>query len=268
MENYDLPPEVAEKLGPYYVYALIDPSNDEIFYVGKGTGQRLMDHIDEDKEVESQKRKRIKKIHSQGKVVKHDIIQHKLEEEEALKIEAALIDCISGLTNKVRGRSEENSGRTSLQELKYKYGATPLSSDIPAAVLIRLGPVRRIEKDSILDSKVPNNRKRKIVGYHPDMSDDEIVMSTQAWWRISKDRIKRQDIQYAVAVYQGVTRAIMKIGDWEEREFEESNSIRRGFSAEIIKEGTIYEAYVGELGKRVETFRKGSQTPIYYWPRD
>ena len=51
----------------------------------------------------------------------NDIIQHKLEEEEALKIEAALIDCISGLTNKVRGRSEENSGRTSLQELKYKY---------------------------------------------------------------------------------------------------------------------------------------------------
>ena len=267
MENYDLPPEVAEKLGPSYVYALIDPSNDEIFYVGKGTGQRLMDHIDENKEVESQKRKRITKIHSQGKVVKHDIIQHKLEEEEALKIEAALIDCISGLTNKVRGQSEENSGRTSLQELKYKYGATSLSSDIPRAVLIRLGPAKPIKKGSVLDLEVPNNRKRERVGYHPDMSDEEIVMSTQAWWRISKDRIKRENIQYAVAVYQGVTRAIMKIGDWEKRRFPGSKLVRRGFSAEIIKEGTIYEAYVGELGKRVETFRKGSQTPIYYWPR-
>ena len=39
-----LPPEVAERLGPYYVYALIDPRDDSIFYVGKGTGLRLLSH--------------------------------------------------------------------------------------------------------------------------------------------------------------------------------------------------------------------------------
>ena len=39
-----LPPEVAERLGLYYVYALIDPRDDSIFYVGKGMGLRLLSH--------------------------------------------------------------------------------------------------------------------------------------------------------------------------------------------------------------------------------
>ena len=34
------PPEVANKL-EYYVYRLIDPRNGEIFYVGKGRGDRI-----------------------------------------------------------------------------------------------------------------------------------------------------------------------------------------------------------------------------------
>ena len=39
-----LPPEVAERMGPFYVYALVDPRDDAVFYVGKGTGQRLLSH--------------------------------------------------------------------------------------------------------------------------------------------------------------------------------------------------------------------------------
>jgi hypothetical protein len=36
--------EVAERLGPFYVYVLVDPRSAEIFYVGKGTGERLLHH--------------------------------------------------------------------------------------------------------------------------------------------------------------------------------------------------------------------------------
>ena len=42
-----LPAEVAERIGPYYGYVLVDPRNDSIFYVGKGTGGRLLAHGDE-----------------------------------------------------------------------------------------------------------------------------------------------------------------------------------------------------------------------------
>lgn len=35
-------PLVAEAIGPFYVYLLIDPATDEIFYVGKGQENALL----------------------------------------------------------------------------------------------------------------------------------------------------------------------------------------------------------------------------------
>ncbi len=40
----EFPKSVIERLG-CYVYLLIDPETDEIFYVGKGTGNRIFQHI-------------------------------------------------------------------------------------------------------------------------------------------------------------------------------------------------------------------------------
>src|SRR5258708_30991316 len=37
-------PLIAEDIGHYYVYLLIDPASHEVFYVGKGTGMRFLQH--------------------------------------------------------------------------------------------------------------------------------------------------------------------------------------------------------------------------------
>jgi hypothetical protein len=37
-------PAITEKIG-YYVYVLIDPEVKRVFYVGKGTGNRIFAHL-------------------------------------------------------------------------------------------------------------------------------------------------------------------------------------------------------------------------------
>jgi len=37
-------PEVEKEIG-YYVYRLIDPRNGNVFYVGKGKGNQVFNHI-------------------------------------------------------------------------------------------------------------------------------------------------------------------------------------------------------------------------------
>lgn len=81
------PKPVIEKLG-YYVYLLIDPKTNKVFYVGKGTGNRLFAHINAaiSSPVESDKLAKIRSIQSKGLEVKHSIIRHGLTEKEAFEV--------------------------------------------------------------------------------------------------------------------------------------------------------------------------------------
>jgi len=78
----------------YYVYALLDPRNEEVFYIGKGMGSRVAAHVKEAADVEnnSPKHKRIRQVETAGGKVRQIILAKDVENEgEAFAIEALLI---------------------------------------------------------------------------------------------------------------------------------------------------------------------------------
>lgn len=117
---------VVEKLG-YYVYLLIEPETNQIFYIGKGIGNRIFAHIADaiTDETPGDKLDKIKEIYAKGLKVKHIVHRHGLTEKEAFEIEAALIDFVglSGLTNQVQGYNSDGRGRMSVAEVIAKYKA-------------------------------------------------------------------------------------------------------------------------------------------------
>ncbi len=97
-------------------------------------------------------------------------------------------------------------------------------------------------------------------GYRDSMSLIELVDSMRAWWRINPARVEWEGIEHAVAVHQGITRAVVEIGDWMP-----GPNGRWGFTATPITDGPVYDKWVGPSGRRIH-FQKGNQSPVLYWP--
>jgi hypothetical protein len=90
-------------MNEFYVYALIDPRNEQIFYIGKGKGDRYLEHIKEIQELEkdhSERKKglnlnkieRIKEIVNSANELKYKFIAEKLSEEAAYVLEEVLVE--------------------------------------------------------------------------------------------------------------------------------------------------------------------------------
>lgn len=104
----------------YYVYALIDPRSEKIFYVGKAnSNSRAFDHLKMPVS-ETPTQKRIAQIRAAGSEPKIDIIRYGLAtDSECHNVEAALIDAIGleNLTNCIRGHGVE-FGRQSADDVE------------------------------------------------------------------------------------------------------------------------------------------------------
>src|SRR5260370_37402274 len=125
-------PLIAEHIGPYYVYLLIDPASHEVFYVGKGTGMRFLQHGVEalmtpgatTPEETGEKIARIHQIRKSGGEPEIEFARVRIPtESEAFVVESTLIDALSRhaspLTNVVRGRDGAR-GLVTLSELQQK----------------------------------------------------------------------------------------------------------------------------------------------------
>lgn len=90
----------------YYVYQLIDPRSNSVFYVGKGTGNRAYTHNEfKDGNNNYYKDSIIKELHSQDKEPIVDIVKYFTDEQEAYDYEDSLIESIGidNLTNITKG---------------------------------------------------------------------------------------------------------------------------------------------------------------------
>jgi hypothetical protein len=181
---------VIEKL-EFYVYFLQDPRDDKIFYVGKGIGNRVFDHMEcaIDTNDETEKIDKIRDIVNSGNKVKHFILRHGLSEVVSFEVESAVIDFVGvkNLLNLKSGRNARDFGIKTADEISAMYEAQELNTNKPI-LLININKC-----------------------YRRDMSDNELYDATRESWVLGA---KREKVVYAVATYRGLTREVYKINEW------------------------------------------------------
>lgn len=193
-------------LNGFYVYALVDPRNDKVFYIGKGTGNsgkgtgnRVFSHEAESGKTpmsEKEKLQKICEIEKDGFSVKRIIVNWGLSEQEAFIAEATLINLLNRmpdihLTNAVSGHHVHESLTT--EEFELLYGAIPLKKeDI---------------KHSILVIKI-----NKL--YRRNMSDSELYDTVRGFWNASLKSISTRKVEYVFGVYNGLIVAVYKPDEW------------------------------------------------------
>jgi len=157
MPRDKFPPGVTDHL-KWYVYRLIDPRNGETFYVGKGQGNRIFDHVEgalsatEEEDAADLKFSRIKEICSARLDVCHVIHRHHIETADmAFQIEAALIDAYAGLTNRVGGHGSGDYGCRHIEQIIAEYAAEPFEPREPL-ILISISRSFEEEGKSIYDA--------------------------------------------------------------------------------------------------------------------
>lgn len=95
-------------LKPFYVYELVDPRDSKVFYVGKGKGERALQHVKEanKSDKETKKLNKIREVEGSGESVIVRVIGRYDSSKEALAVESTLIHWVYGygsLTNKQGG---------------------------------------------------------------------------------------------------------------------------------------------------------------------
>ncbi len=236
-------PKIVSSELKYYVYIYSNPITEEIFYVGKGKGDRVFSHLSD--ESENEKVKYLSELKSQGIEANIEILIHGIEDEEtALRVESAIIDLvgINKLTNKQSGWRSATFGRMSLKQIVSTYSKQKIDIE-ESGILIRINQMFRYS-----------------------MTEMELYDYTRGRWKINIDRAKTA--KYAFAVYDGIIQEVYSVYTWLEAgkimstRIEKENSEDRFEFVGDIAEEEIRNKY---RYKSVEHyFRKGNANPIMY----
>lgn len=232
--NGGFSPYVSERLG-YYVYLLSDPRTGEIFYVGKGVGNRVFAHAADAIEGsrDSDKLGRIRDIHAAGHRVRHELLRFGLTERTAFEVEAAAIELLglTELANVVSGHNTSERGRMSADVAISLFEAPPVDTITEAALLIRIPRL-----------------------WYPSMPAEDLFEATHGWWRIG---IRREGADYAFAVNKGIVREVYRIRSWRQR--------RRGDRGweDDVKTGRPRWGFDGEIADEIAHYRNRSVAHLF-----
>lgn len=234
----EFPKSITDQIG-YYVYLLVDPENDQVFYVGKGTGNRVFAHVREviENPSETDKLQRIRGIKANGHNVQYEILRHGLTETEAVEVEAAIIDFLglTQLTNENFGYDTGSRGRMTVTEIIAKYNPEPI--EIQEAVLLI----------------IPNKY------FERNISADRLYEISRGNWAMGK---RRDKAKYAFTIVSGVVHEVYRIDRWFEvtaRSAAAKKQNRWRFDGAIANEMRHY------LGRSVASYLvHGARIPFRY----
>lgn len=246
---------VKEALG-YYVYALVDPRDKRIFYIGKGSGDRVYQHAADslNESFESLKLSTIREILSEGLQVEYYFIRHNLTEDEAFLVESTVIDILTYdafntdhfLTNLVKGHHQWNEGIKTENEINLLYDCEKI---VP-------NPDDRL----LLVSLNRTYNQTNAQGVYKMNSDYE---SARKYWAISA--YKASKVDYILGVYRGIVRIVIKNDSFSLKKTADDGTVfkkpRFEFKGTIMKDSKY-------LNKDVSEYPFGSGGSHTYIPRN
>lgn len=239
--------QTLQELG-YYVYLLVDPRDNTIFYVGKGENDRVFNHEekvrknfnpDNDKEV------RIKDILDAGLNVEKYIVRYQLTEEQAFIVESVLINLFGGgkgehlpfkfeLSNIQGGHQMSTNKIMTVEQLDALYNSEPLSADEI--------------KDRVMCININKAYSR----------DGDVYKAVRAAWRISQKKANKCD--YVLAEYKNLICGVFKVD--EKGWYHAADGKRFQFDGFEVTDPAVLERY---MNKQLPPKAKGSQNPIRYF---
>lgn len=244
-----------------YIYALSDPRNGEIFYVGKGQDNRWYSHIKSSRENKSfepsEKIEKIREIEGSGNPVQVHFLRSGLQKGKqgdslGFLVEATVIDALNlamkldtssdkKLTNLVAGHESIGRKCISLGEAAQLFNAEPISQIDDPVILVNLART-----------------------WAPDMTPAELWEYTRNAWKVSQ---RRNNAKYLLGVSYGIIRGGYEISSWREwgpgdRNFN-PNEVR--FVAESAHAPESHPSMAKYIQKNVKSLLNNPQWSVRYF---